>query len=86
MGDQWVCPECNYSTEEPTASNKCPFCKDAVMLNIGEVDEDLKPKSIAETVYDEDDLATPLEPPIDLDDDFSDKMSKKDEETMKRAA
>lgn len=63
MGDDWVCQDCNYGTDEKPNKDECPLCKGS-MVNIGAVDEDLKP---TKGVYGKDELDTPMEP---LDDDF----------------
>jgi len=68
MGDEWVCQDCNYGTEEKPNNDKCPLCKGS-MVNIGAVDDDLKLSNTKDgNDYDDDELITPLLDP--LDDDF----------------
>lgn len=65
MGDEWVCKECGRSAMGNASGEKCPDCGGEI-INIGDVDEDLKPKDNS-AKYDEDDLETPIEREIDLD-------------------
>lgn len=68
MGDEWVCQDCNYGTDEKPNKDECPLCKGS-MVNIGEVDDDLKLNNTKDGAdYDDDEFDTPIEGP--LDDDF----------------
>jgi len=66
MGDEWVCQDCNYGTDDKPNKNECPLCK-GTMVNIGEVEDDLKLSNTKDgDDYGEEELETPLE------DDFVD--------------
>ena len=68
MADEWICQDCNYATDEAPSNDKCPSCGGS-MLNLGKVDEDLKPtKDKQAQLYDDEDLKTPIEKPV-IDDD-----------------
>lgn len=74
MGDEWVCQDCNYGTDDKPNKNECPLCKGS-MVNIGEVEDDLKLNNTKDgDDYDEEELETPLE------DDFVD-----EEDMVKKA-
>ena len=45
MGNEWVCKDCGQTMTEDPGSHSCPACG-GEMINIGEVDEDLKEKSL----------------------------------------
>lgn len=66
MGDEWVCQDCNYGTDDKPNKDECPLCKGS-MVNIGEVDDDLKLNNTKDGAdYNDDELDTPL-----IDEDFS---------------
>jgi Zn-finger nucleic acid-binding protein len=74
MGDEWVCQDCNYGTDEKLNKDECPLCKGS-MVNIGEVEDDLKLSNVKDSDdYEADECDTPL-----LDDDFAveEEMTKK---------
>jgi len=61
MGDEWVCKECGYAASVDPGDKSCPECGNK-MINIGEVDDDLKTaKDQPVELYDEVELETPLE-------------------------
>lgn len=69
MGDEYVCQDCNYGTDEKPNNDQCPLCKGS-MVNIGEVDDDLKLSNTKNGDYEDDEFDTPIDESLELDDDF----------------
>ena len=70
MSDEWVCKDCGQATNEDPGGQPCLACG-GEMINIGEVDDDLKTTKDKPTgLFDDDDMDVTSEKSDEFDLDF----------------